>query len=122
MSWQDIIKGQRPDYPDLDGDGDTEEPMVDALETVEQVESVKKEENFVVSVGDFIQDKKGRYGQVTSISIAMTPYDPAGENKEAADVQLYHTVMDYKGAISFGNYWCYLNQIAKVTKAGEKYR
>ena len=43
MSWENTIKGQRPDYPDLDGDGDTDEPMVDALETVEQVESVKKE-------------------------------------------------------------------------------
>jgi len=43
MNWKNILKDQRPDYPDLDGDGDTEEPMVDALETVEQVESVKKE-------------------------------------------------------------------------------
>ena len=42
MTWKEILKTQRPDYPDLDGDGDTEEPMVDALETVEQVESVKK--------------------------------------------------------------------------------
>ena len=43
MTWKNILKGQRPDYPDLDGDGDTDEPMVDALKTVEQVESVKKE-------------------------------------------------------------------------------
>ena len=43
MNWKNILKNQRPDYPDLDGDGDTEEPMVDALETVEQVESVNKE-------------------------------------------------------------------------------
>tara|TARA_R100001244_G_C5113723_1_gene121770 strand:- start:79 stop:387 length:309 start_codon:yes stop_codon:yes gene_type:complete len=42
MNWKNILKGQRPDYPDIDGDGDTEEPMKDALETVEQVESVKK--------------------------------------------------------------------------------
>ena len=42
MNWKNILKGARPDYPDLDGDGDTEEPMVDALETVEQVESAKK--------------------------------------------------------------------------------
>ena len=42
MTWKNILKNQRPDYPDLDGDGDTEEPMVDALETVEQVESAKK--------------------------------------------------------------------------------
>lgn len=42
MSWKQILKNQRPDYPDLDGDGDEEEPMIDALETVEQVESAKK--------------------------------------------------------------------------------
>ena len=42
MSWEEILKNQRPDYPDLDGDGDTEEPMVDALQTVEEVESTKK--------------------------------------------------------------------------------
>tara|TARA_R110000751_G_scaffold190459_1_gene296245 strand:- start:689 stop:934 length:246 start_codon:yes stop_codon:yes gene_type:complete len=42
MSWEDILKNQRPDYPDTDGDGNTEEPMVDALQTVEEVESVKK--------------------------------------------------------------------------------
>jgi len=42
MTWFSILKNPRPDYPDLDGDGDEEEPMVDALETVEQVESVKK--------------------------------------------------------------------------------
>ena len=42
MTWKNVIKRQRPDYPDLDGDGDTDEPMVDALETVEQVESVAK--------------------------------------------------------------------------------
>jgi|19_taG_2_1085344.scaffolds.fasta_scaffold12012_6 hypothetical protein len=41
MTWKNVLKDQRPDYPDLDGD--TEEPMVDALETVEQVKSVKKE-------------------------------------------------------------------------------
>tara|TARA_R110002012_G_scaffold149187_1_gene308173 strand:- start:447 stop:755 length:309 start_codon:yes stop_codon:yes gene_type:complete len=42
MSWKKILKNQRPDYPDLDGDGDKEEPMVDALRTVEEVESTKK--------------------------------------------------------------------------------
>ena len=41
MSWEDILK-QKPDYPDLDGDGDKEEPMVNALKTIEEVESTKK--------------------------------------------------------------------------------
>tara|TARA_R110000744_G_scaffold94694_1_gene182934 strand:- start:2530 stop:3048 length:519 start_codon:yes stop_codon:yes gene_type:complete len=39
MSWEDITKKPKPDYLDVDGDGDTEEQMVDALETVEQVNS-----------------------------------------------------------------------------------
>tara|TARA_R110000744_G_scaffold349903_1_gene455554 strand:+ start:85 stop:348 length:264 start_codon:yes stop_codon:yes gene_type:complete len=41
MSWKKILK-QKPDYPDLDGDGDKEEPMVNALRTIEEVESTKK--------------------------------------------------------------------------------
>jgi len=85
-------------------------------------ESIIKEENFILRVGDFLEDKKGRYGQIISISIAMTPNDPAGENKEAADVEEYHTKMGYQGAVSFGNYWCYFYQIEKVIKSGEKYR
>ena len=48
MSWRDIVKNQKPDYLDFDGDGDREEPMVDALETVEQVESTKKAEPITV--------------------------------------------------------------------------
>ena len=33
----DVVKRQRPDYPDIDGDGDTDEPMVDAIKTVKEV-------------------------------------------------------------------------------------
>ena len=32
----------------------------------------------------------------------------------AVDVQEYHTVLDYQGAVTFGNYWCYFSQIQKV--------
>ena len=42
MEWKEILKAQKPDYLDFDKDGDTEEPMVDALKTVEEVESVEK--------------------------------------------------------------------------------
>lgn len=31
MEWKEILKAQKPDYLDFDKDGDTEEPMVDAL-------------------------------------------------------------------------------------------
>ena len=30
MSWQNTLKNQRPDYPDLDGDGNKKEPMSEA--------------------------------------------------------------------------------------------
>ena len=55
MTWKDILKEQRPDYPDLDGDGDTDEPMVDALATVE---SVKKEESTILNALDSKEKKK----------------------------------------------------------------
>ena len=59
MSWKDMIRKNcgcgktpcetygnvekgKPDYPDLDGDGDREESMMDALKTIEEVESTKK--------------------------------------------------------------------------------
>ena len=58
MTWKNVLKGQRPDYPDLDGDGDTDEPMVDALATVEQVESVKKEESTILNALDSKEKKK----------------------------------------------------------------
>ena len=31
MSWKVIVKARKPDYLDFDGDGDKEEPMVEAL-------------------------------------------------------------------------------------------
>ena len=31
MEWKEILKAKKPDYLDFDKDGDTEEPMVDAL-------------------------------------------------------------------------------------------
>ena len=58
MTWEDILKDKKPDYLDLDGDGDTEEPMVDAIKTVEEVESVKKKENTILTSLDSKEKKK----------------------------------------------------------------
>ena len=69
---------------------------------------------FVLKVGDTLTDIKGRTGVIKSISIAMTPSDYAAESDLAVDVQEYHTVLDYQGAVTFGNYWCYFSQIQKV--------
>jgi len=64
MNWKNILKDQRPDYPDLDGDGDTEEPMVDALETVEQVESVEKKEDNTLNTL-FAVAIEGKWGNIS---------------------------------------------------------
>ena len=59
MNWKNILKDRKPDYFDADGDGDTEEDMVDALKTVEQVDSVKKEEsNTILNSLDSKEKKK----------------------------------------------------------------
>ena len=38
MSWRDIVKAKRPDYLDFDKDGDTEEPMTQALKDRDKVD------------------------------------------------------------------------------------
>ena len=38
MSWRDIVKAKKPDYLDFDKDGDTEEPMTQALKDREKVD------------------------------------------------------------------------------------
>ena len=38
MSWRDIVKAQKPDYLDFDKDGDTEEPMTQALKDRDKVD------------------------------------------------------------------------------------
>jgi len=36
MSWKEILKNSKPDYLDFDKDGDTEEPMTEALESAKK--------------------------------------------------------------------------------------
>ena len=38
MSWRDLVKAQKPDYLDFDKDGDTEEPMTQALKDRDKVD------------------------------------------------------------------------------------
>jgi hypothetical protein len=38
MSWRDIVKAKKPDYLDFDEDGDTEEPMTQALKDRDKVD------------------------------------------------------------------------------------
>ncbi len=71
-------------------------------------------EDLVLRIGDVLTDDKGRVGVIEMISIAMSPYDPAAESDTAVNVEEYHTEMGYTGAVSFGRFWCYFNQIRSV--------
>ena len=59
-------KKQRPDYPDVDGDGDTKEPMVKALKDKEKSEAnedVVKGSN-IKKVGDKYRVLSGKTGKM----------------------------------------------------------
>ena len=73
----------------------------------------------IINVGDTIQDEKGRTGVITNIGIATEKNDIAAENDTAASVKTYDTELDYTGAITFGDNWCYFIQIDKVIKRNE---
>ena len=73
----------------------------------------------IINIGDTIEDKKGREGVITNIGIATEPTDIAAELDSAASVKTYDTELNYTGAITFGEYWCYFVQIDKVIKKNE---
>jgi len=74
----------------------------------------------IINVGDKIEDTKGRVGEITNIGIATEKTDIAAELPTSINAQTYDTELDYTGAISFGQYWCYFNQIEKVIWYKEK--
>ena len=73
----------------------------------------------IINVGDTIQDERGRTGVITNIGIATEINDIAAENDTAANVKTYDTELDYTGAVTFGDNWCYFIQIDKVIKRNE---
>tara|TARA_X000000950_G_scaffold243458_1_gene298527 strand:- start:362 stop:616 length:255 start_codon:yes stop_codon:yes gene_type:complete len=73
----------------------------------------------IINIGDTIEDKKGREGVITNIGIATEPTDIAAELDSAASVKTYDTELNYTGAVTFGEYWCYFVQIDKVIKKNE---
>ena len=54
-----------------------------------------------------------------TIGIATEPTDIAAELDTAANVKTYDTELNYTGAITFGEYWCYFSQIKDVIKKNE---
>lgn len=73
----------------------------------------------IINIGDTIEDKRGREGVITNIGIATEPTDIAAELDSAASVKTYDTELNYTGAVTFGEYWCYFVQIDKVIKKNE---
>ena len=67
----------------------------------------------LIKLGDTIREKSGREGVVTNIGIATDKNDIAGEL--GVNAKEYDTELDYTGAITFGQYWCYFGQIKNVT-------
>ena len=70
----------------------------------------------IINIGDTIEDKKGRQGEIVNIGIATEKTDVAAENDTSLNAQTYDTELNYMGAITFGSNWCYFNQIEKIVK------
>ena len=70
----------------------------------------------IINIGDTIEDKKGRQGEIVNIGIATEKSDVAAENDTSLNAQTYDTELDYMGAITFGSNWCYFHQIEKIVK------
>ena len=73
----------------------------------------------IINLGDTIVDERGREGVVTNIGIATEPTDIAAESDNSLNAKTYDTDLNYTGAVTFGEYWCYFVQIDKVIKRNE---
>ena len=73
----------------------------------------------IINLGDTIREKNGREGVITNIGIATEKTDIAAENDNSLNAKTYDTELKYTGAITFGEYWCYFDQIDEVIKTNE---
>ena len=71
----------------------------------------------IINIGDTIRDEKGREGVITNIGIATDPTDIAAEL--GVNAKEYDTDLNYTGAITFGDNWCYFMQIEEVIKKND---
>ena len=69
----------------------------------------------IIKLGDMITDDRGRVGELTNIGIATSKTDIAAESDLSLNAKEYDTELDYTGAITFGQYWCYFGHIKNVT-------
>ena len=73
----------------------------------------------IINLGDTIVDERGREGVVTNIGIATEPTDIAAESDNSLNAKTYDTDLNYTGAVTFGDNWCYFMQIKDVVKKNE---
>ena len=73
----------------------------------------------IINLGDTIEDKRGRQGVITNIGIATEQTDIAAESANSLSAKTYDTELDYTGAVTFGDNWCYFMQIKDVIKKNE---
>ena len=73
----------------------------------------------IINIGDTIRDSRGREGEIVNIGIATEKTDIAAENDTSLNAQTYDTELNYTGAVTFGEYWCYFIQIKDVIKRNE---
>ncbi len=66
----------------------------------------------IIKIGDTLTDERGRTGVINEIGIATDKTDVAGEL--GLQAKEYDTDLNYTGAITFGDNWCYFYQIRKV--------
>ena len=72
-----------------------------------------------IKLGDTIRDTRNREGVITNIGIATAKIDIAAEADTSLNAKEYDTDLNYVGAITFGEYWCYFNQIEEVIKKND---
>ena len=73
----------------------------------------------IIKLGDTIKDEKGREGVINKSGIATEKTDIAAESDNSLNAKTYDTELNYTGAITFGEYWCYFDQIDEVIKTNE---
>ena len=73
----------------------------------------------IINVGDKIVGNHGRTGEIINIGIATEMTDIAAENDTALNAKTYDTDLNYTGAVTFGDNWCYFMQIKDVIKKNE---
>ena len=73
----------------------------------------------IINLGDTIREKSGREGVITNIGIATEKTDIAAESDNSLNAKTYDTELNYTGAITFGEYWCYFDQIVEVIKTNK---